>query len=63
MLRKDYYSKVSVENKIAGRESRGACRQDELFGGKPPVTDFSECAKALHDVEYSCNKHEVPTAG
>jgi hypothetical protein len=23
--------------KIAGRESQGACRQDELIGGKPPV--------------------------
>jgi hypothetical protein len=23
--------------KIAGRESQGACRQDELIGGKLPV--------------------------
>jgi hypothetical protein len=23
--------------KITGRESQGACRQDELIGGKPPV--------------------------
>jgi hypothetical protein len=23
--------------KIARRESQGACRQDELIGGKPPV--------------------------
>jgi hypothetical protein len=23
--------------KIIGRESEGACRQDELIGGKPPV--------------------------
>jgi hypothetical protein len=23
--------------KIAGRESQGACRQDELIGGKTPV--------------------------
>jgi hypothetical protein len=23
--------------KIVGRESQGAWRQDELFGGKPPV--------------------------
>jgi hypothetical protein len=36
MLRKDYDRKHSVE-KIAGRESQGACRQDELIGGKPPV--------------------------
>jgi hypothetical protein len=36
MLHKDYQSKYSVE-KFAGRESQGACRQDELFGRKPPV--------------------------
>jgi hypothetical protein len=29
---------VKLENKIIGRESQGACRQDELIGGKPPVT-------------------------
>jgi hypothetical protein len=23
--------------KAAGRESQGACRKDELIGGKPPV--------------------------
>jgi hypothetical protein len=23
--------------KIAGRDSQGACRQDELTGGKPPI--------------------------
>jgi hypothetical protein len=28
---------VQLENKITGRESRGACRQDELIGGKPAV--------------------------
>jgi hypothetical protein len=28
---------VQLENKITGRESRGACRQDELIGGKSPV--------------------------
>jgi hypothetical protein len=37
MLRKDYDRRCSVENKITGRESQGACRQDELIGGKPPV--------------------------
>jgi hypothetical protein len=36
MLRKDYYRKSSVE-KISGRGFQGACRQDELFGAKPPV--------------------------
>jgi hypothetical protein len=36
MLHKDYESKYSVE-KIAGRESQGACRQDELIASKPPV--------------------------
>jgi hypothetical protein len=28
---------VQLENEITGRESQGACRQDELIGGKPPV--------------------------
>jgi hypothetical protein len=28
---------VQLENKITGRETQGACRQDELIGGKPPV--------------------------
>jgi hypothetical protein len=29
---------ASVQSKKnAGRESQGACRQDELIGGKPPV--------------------------
>jgi hypothetical protein len=28
---------VQLENKINGRESRGACRQDEIIGGKPSV--------------------------
>jgi hypothetical protein len=36
MLHKDYYHKNSFE-KISGRESQGACRQDEQIGGKPPV--------------------------
>jgi hypothetical protein len=38
MLHKDYGCKCSFEkNKITGRESQGAFRQDELIGGKPPV--------------------------
>jgi hypothetical protein len=28
---------VQLESKITDRESQGACRQDELIGGKPPV--------------------------
>jgi hypothetical protein len=28
---------VQLENKIPGRESQGAYRQDELIGGEPPV--------------------------
>jgi hypothetical protein len=28
---------VQVENKITGRGCQGACRQDELTGGKPAV--------------------------
>jgi hypothetical protein len=26
-----------LENKITGRESQGACRQDEFTDGKPPL--------------------------
>jgi hypothetical protein len=37
MLRKDNYFKGSVGKRISGRESQGACRQDELIGCKPPV--------------------------
>jgi hypothetical protein len=36
MLHKDYNRQSSFE-KFAGREAQGACRQDELTGGKPPV--------------------------
>jgi hypothetical protein len=36
MLLKAYYRKSSVE-RISGRGSQGAWRQDELIGGKPPV--------------------------
>jgi hypothetical protein len=36
MLNKDYNSKSSVE-KNAGRESQGACRQDELIGRKTQI--------------------------
>jgi hypothetical protein len=28
---------VQLENKMTGRVSQGACCQDELMGGKPPV--------------------------
>jgi hypothetical protein len=28
---------VQLKNKITGRESQGAYRQDELIGGKSPV--------------------------
>jgi hypothetical protein len=37
MLHKDYYRKGSVGEKISGRGSQGAWRQDKLIGGKPPV--------------------------
>jgi hypothetical protein len=30
-------SRVQLQNKISGRESQGACGQDELIGDKPPV--------------------------
>jgi hypothetical protein len=35
MLHKDYESACSIE--IAGCDSQGACRQEELIGGKPSV--------------------------
>jgi hypothetical protein len=37
MLHKNYNRKCSTEKKVAGRESQGACRQDELIGVEPPV--------------------------
>jgi hypothetical protein len=37
VLHKDYTRKCSVGKKNTGRESQGACRQDELIGGKPLV--------------------------
>jgi hypothetical protein len=37
MLHKDFDRNCSFEKKITGRESQGACRKDELIGGKPPV--------------------------
>jgi hypothetical protein len=41
MLYKDYNLKVfSWGGKITGHESQGACRQDELIGGKPPVVKW-----------------------
>jgi hypothetical protein len=33
----DYNRNVQLENKITGREPQGACCQDEMIGGKPPV--------------------------
>jgi hypothetical protein len=37
-LHKDYDRKSSVAKKnMSGRELQGACRQDELIGGNPPV--------------------------
>jgi hypothetical protein len=38
MLHKDYDIKCSVE-KNPGRDPQGACRQDELIGGKPPIVN------------------------
>jgi hypothetical protein len=37
MLHKGYDRKGSVGKKISGRGTQGACRQDELIGGKPSV--------------------------
>jgi hypothetical protein len=32
-----YTAGLSLKKKISGRESQGACLQDELIGVKPPV--------------------------
>jgi hypothetical protein len=37
VYKKDNDFNGSAEKEISGRESQGACRQDELIGGKPPV--------------------------
>jgi hypothetical protein len=37
MLHKDYDRNGSLEKKINGREPEGACRPDELSGGKLQV--------------------------
>jgi hypothetical protein len=37
MLHKDYDRMDSTAKKISGRDPQGACRQDELTDGKPPV--------------------------
>jgi hypothetical protein len=37
MLHKTITASVQLKNKITARESQGACRQDELIGGKPPT--------------------------
>jgi hypothetical protein len=47
MLHKDNNRKCSVEKKIAGRESQGVCRQDELIGGKPPVVKYVTLTQSI----------------
>jgi hypothetical protein len=39
MLHKGYGARVELQKKypVSGRDLQGACRQDELIGGKPPV--------------------------
>jgi hypothetical protein len=39
MLHEDYDRKGSVANKkkISARDAQGACRQNKMIGGKPPV--------------------------
>jgi hypothetical protein len=43
---------IQLKNEIAGRESHGAWRQNELIGGKPPVVKYcgSELLR-LHGTE------------
>jgi hypothetical protein len=33
---------IQLKNKIIGRESQGAFRQDKMIGGKPPVVFYSD---------------------
>jgi hypothetical protein len=45
LVKRGYYIRtitenVQLKNKITGRESQGACRQDELIGGKPTVVKW-----------------------
>jgi hypothetical protein len=40
MLQKGYNRKCLFGNNITGRESQGACRQDELVGDKAPVVKY-----------------------
>jgi hypothetical protein len=42
MLHKNYIRKCSLGKKYTGRESQGACRQDEQTGSKPPVVSNSD---------------------
>jgi hypothetical protein len=37
MLHKDYNRRYAIEKKNCDRDSQGACLQDEMIGGKPPV--------------------------
>jgi hypothetical protein len=59
----DYYRKGSVGEKISGRESEGAWRQDELTGGKPPVVNWHWLTDWLSSlvgvVEYVQDSKEV----
>jgi hypothetical protein len=40
LVRENVTASVQLENKITGRGSHGACRQDELTEGKPPVVKW-----------------------
>jgi hypothetical protein len=31
---------IQLQKKTAGRESQGACRQDELIAGGPPIIKY-----------------------
>jgi hypothetical protein len=51
-LHKDYYRKSSVE-KVSGRGSQGAWRQDELNGRKPPVVSNFDFDFTLNLTEFN----------
>jgi hypothetical protein len=57
-LYKNYEGKCSVK-KITDRESEGACRQEELIGGKPPVVTGTPCSWLSRLGEFRTYDSEV----
>jgi hypothetical protein len=43
-----------LENKVTGRESERACRQNEMIGGKPPVVKWLDSESCLKRLTMKC---------